>query len=494
MTRRRTLLTWTLILVMVSAVCAVALARIDAAPVTKDAAQNLQMAINLSHRGVMSMDEAAPYHRSMYREPLPVAVDAALVGVEDRALGKTAAEHYFSGVRAKYIKYQNVLWLGSLWLAVFVATRWLSASLAAAIIAGLFAVKPFLGSASPDCLDSLYTELPGAALLTWGALALAAAVADGSFWAAAAAGLCFGLATLTKAATLYIFAAVVLLLLLTWLPARAASPRRIRLLQIGLIVTCFALAVGPWLTRNFQAFGRLQISERGGLILYNRALIDQATPVEYRGTFYAWARPGLRPYLGRLLGFGSQDLERGGRLQRLSESPGTTLYAADVAAEDAGRPDQAVSFYRQARAERVRLEWTFERAQDPNPDISADVALQHQGEHIISHSIGRHLSLVVPFIWRGAPVLFPIALIALGYALYARRYSLALFLFPGFATLSFYALLTHFEPRPSLVAHAITVVGCVVMLYGVVQRLTRHWPSRLPAKPLARGAAQRLVE
>jgi 4-amino-4-deoxy-L-arabinose transferase-like glycosyltransferase len=454
-----------------AAVFAAALTRIDGVPVTKDAAQNLQMAINVAHHGVMSMDEADPYRPTMYREPLPVATSALLVGTEDRILGRGQPAQYFSGTRVKFIKYQNAFWLATLWAAAFVATRWLTRSSVAAIIAALIAVRPFLGSASSECLNSLYTELPGAALLTWGSLALAAAVANGRLWLSASAGLCFGLATLTKAATLYVFAGVLLVLLLIWLPARTTTGRPSRLLQIGLMIAGFAVVVGPWLARNVHDFGRFQVADRGGPILYTRALIDQATPVEYRGTFYVWARPSLQPYLGRLLGFGPQDLELGGRLQRLSgESPGTRLYADDTAAEAAGRPDRAISFYRQARAERERLVGVFERAGDANPDAAADAVLQHDGVNLIRQELWRHISLVLPLAWRGAPLLLPLALIALAHGLYTRRYALALFVLPGLATLAFYALLTHFVPRPSLVVYAITAVGCVAMLYDVAQR------------------------
>lgn len=94
-------LRWIVVLIIVAALCVASFERIDGSAVTADAAQNLLMAVNLSHHGTMSLDEAAPYRPSMYREPLPVAVGAALVSIEDHFLGQTDAAKYVSGNGSK---------------------------------------------------------------------------------------------------------------------------------------------------------------------------------------------------------------------------------------------------------------------------------------------------------------------------------------------------------------------------------------------------------
>jgi len=292
----------------------------------------------------------------------------------------------------------------------------------------------------------------------------------------AAAGACFGVLTLTKAATLYVFAGMMLVLLVGY--ARGSDlPRRARRVGLlALMAVAFLLCVVPWIGRNYLTFGKPQISDRGGLVLYTRALMDQVSSVEYRGSFYVWARPALRPYVGSFLGFSDRDLELGGRLERLSGGPGTSVYEHDRPAEAAGRPQDAVSFYRRARAERVRLEQQFESLGNRHPDVAADGVLQQEGIRIVEHDFKANLAMVFPLIWRGALLLFPFLALVLLYALWSRRFALALFILPSFATLSFYALATHFEPRPSDVAHPVAVTAACVLLHIAFR--SRFWVRR----------------
>jgi hypothetical protein len=461
---------WVIAAATLGVLCALSAMRINGSEVTADAAQNLQMGINLAHHGTISLDEGAPWHPTMYREPLPVAFNAAMVRLEDHFLGAAEATRYFTGARAAFIKYQNVLWAALLWSSVFAATRWLSGSLLLALIATLYAVRPFLGASSAEGVNDLYTELPGATLLTFGSLALAAATVCERRGLMIGAGLILGLATLTKAATLYVVAVLVLVLAATW-AARASPPARRRRgsLLVWLIVS-FLIVVAPWLTRNLADFGRVQISERGGLTLYTRALLDSMTPLEYRGSFYVWARPGWQRQLGSWLGFTPRDLEQGGRLQRLSQVPGSELERHDMAAEDAGRPQDAVTFYYQARAMRVRLEQRLERGGAPYPDVSADFRMQSMALAQIRRHPAHHFAVVVPLLWRGALIAFPALLAGLAYSLCTRRYRLACFLLPGLLTLCFYALLTHFEARPSLVVHGVEAAVLLLMLQALWRR------------------------
>ena len=458
-----------------------ALHSINGSVIEKDAGQNLQMGLDLCHAGVMSLDEAAPYGPSMYREPLPVATTAAVICIADKFLGPADAPLYFSGERAKLVKYQNVAWLVLLWIGVFVSTRWFTGSFWLSVVAGLIAARPFLDGTAAEGVNDLYTELPGAALMTFASLLACLAVSRHKAWLMVAAGLCFGVLTLTKAATLYIFAGVILVLAASY--ARGADrPQRVpRLALLGLQVAAFMVVVAPWIARNYEAFGKAQISDRGGLVLYTRALMDQVNSVEYRGSFYVWARPRLQPYVGSVLGFSARDLDPGGRLERLSGGPGTLVYEHDKAAEADGRPQDAISFYRKARAERVRLEREFDSRGDPHSDVAADSALQKEGMLIVKHAVGPNLAMVFPLIWRSALLLFPFLALSLLYALWTKRFQLALFVLPSFATLCFYALATHFEPRPATIAHPAAIVAACVLLNLV-------WRSYFRERLAARGS------
>jgi 4-amino-4-deoxy-L-arabinose transferase-like glycosyltransferase len=466
------------LVVMLAAVCFFAIRAINGAAISDDAVQNLLMALNVAHHGTMSLDEAAPLRPTMYREPLPVGIDALLIRLEDRSLGRDASAAYFSDGRARLLKYQNVVWLCLLSTVVFAVTRWLTGSYLAALLAGLVAVRPFLSSTSAEGVNDLYTELPGAALLTLAAGLMAAASRRGNPGLTLGAGVCFGLATLTKAATLYVYVILAIVLGVIWL--WRSDQRRARIASLALLLLGFAVVVAPWMWRNEELFHSPQISERGGLVLYTRALFDQMTPLEYRGSVYVWARPAAQRLLGPWLGFTADDLQRGGRLQRLNQLTGSELDRSDLIAEDAGDPARAVTFYHQARAMRVQLEARLERAGNPYPEVSADHALQRMATTLIRQHPAEHLAMIPPLIWRGAPTLFPLLLLTLAYAIATRQRELALFVLPAFGTLCFYALLTHFEARPARVTQGIAAAA----LLTILSDLTRRWlrsRGRLPS-------------
>jgi len=93
----------------------------------------------------------------------------------------------------------------------------------------------------------------------------------------------------------------------------------------------------------------------------------------------------------------------------------------------------------------------------------------------VEHDFGANLGMVFPLIWRSALLLFPFLALALVYAVWRGRPALALFILPSFATLSFYAIATHFEPRPSDIAHPIAIITACVLLHIA-------WRSRYGAR------------
>jgi 4-amino-4-deoxy-L-arabinose transferase-like glycosyltransferase len=458
-----------LILVTVAlGVAAVACLNGDA--VADDAAQNVRMAVNLNHQGVISMSGGTPYRPSMYREPLPIALDAILVGVADRLFGVSNWADYLGGKRVKVIKSQNVAWLFLLWVAVIAATHWFTRSFYASILAGVIAAAPFLLGANIEGVNNLYTELPAAALLALAAFALAAAGTEGKTWLFATAGVLYGLLVLTKAVFLYIAPVLFVVLLFTCLVR--TTERRRRSLQAVLFVLCFLTVALPWIGRNWHTFAQPQISERGGLAVYTRALMTQMPRDEFRGTFYVWSRPVMRRYLGPILGFGAADLQSGGTLQHLNNDRGSNFYDRDLAAERAGRPEDAITYYRRARAERERLETQYELNGEIYPEVASDAALARSGMRMVKINWRSNLALMIPCMWRGAWLIFPALLLTFGYSLWARRDALMLYIFPGLVYVCFYAILTPFEPRPGLVVRALAVVAVVAVAAALWRRRT----------------------
>ncbi|MDP9009213.1 MAG: hypothetical protein M3N91_11020 [Pseudomonadota bacterium] len=452
-----------LIAVLTIAIGGASIASINGAAVVKDAAQELQVAINISHHGVMSEEEHPPLEPSMYREPLPIVLEAAAVGVADLFLGRADAPEYFSGKRTIIIKCQNVIFLLLLWSAALVAARWFTSSYLLATVAGLLAIRPFL-TAEPGGIgiNALNTELLAALLLLLASFGLAVALASRRPWRMAIAGGCFGLLALTKASALYAFAGVVLILLIASI---CRIPQlRARVSHILVLGACFVIVVIPWIGRNIYEFGAAEISLRGGLAIYTRALMDGISRDEYWGSYYVWAGPRLQPYVGRVLGFRPGDLNYGGKLQRLNFDLNSDLYDRDLAAERAGRPDDAITYYRRARAERIRLQRQYTQRGDRHPELTADDTMKSEGLRMIRYNVLGNLEMTVPLVWRSGHWYLIALAVAFGYGFFMKRGRLIAFVLPGLSLLGFYALATPFEPRWTSVVDSVAVIVTLTII------------------------------
>jgi len=442
--------------------------RITGSRIDQDGGHTLTMAVNLAHSGVMSLRTEAPLVPSMYREPLPVVVAAAAVLGIDAVHGRAARADYFEGPRARLVKTTNVLWMLLLCGGVYAAIRMFNPSRTLAVVGALLVnvQLPLIPSGFAGLgIDSLNSDLPAAALLISGSVLLAAGLVESRTWRCVAAGAMLGALALVKASFLYVFAGIAVSAALVGLVILHRN-REWHIARNSLVVTaCFVATVAPWMLRNHAQFGTYSIAERGGVVLLIRAVKDQMTAEEYRGAFYVWAPPGIRPAVGQLLGFQPLDLNRGGRLQRLNRYPSADFHADDVAAERAGRPDLAISYYRKARAQRVQLNREIGAALG---SLEVDRRLQERALDMIAQYPWKHLALTVPVLWRGAFAAFPVLILGLVVAWRRRDLRLAAFLWPAIGLVLFYGLLSHFIPRygvpvvPVAIAVAFAIAGRVV--------------------------------
>lgn len=471
MTAKLTARQWVVVAILAGALLLFWSSRITDAPVVDDAGQNLWMALNLKTYGVISLSESAPIQPSMQREPLPAFVGMLAVRAVDALLGPAPASDYFHGERAQLLKYQNILWLALLCGAVFVIAQRLGLSFWAAVLCVLLGNALLLRSEYGFyMLNSILTESAAAALLAWGSLLLALGCSGQRWWLVAWAGLCFGLLALVKAAFLYVaLGLVVAIPVLAWWQQ---SSIRFAALQALVLGGAAAVIVLPWMLRNQSSVGYFGIAGRGGEGLYTRAVMDQVTPDEYRGAFYAWAPYPLGGAVRRVLGYSKADLEAGGRLQRLNEASGTSFASRDLAAEMAGLPQNTLTYYRRSRAVRVILVNQFEAAANPQPLMAADHELMHRGVDMISHSPWPHLEFTLPSLWRGACYSFPPLLLAFVFALRRRRYELQLMLLPALGSVLFYALASFFEPRYAMPTYPIIV--CLLVAFAAHSFRTRR--------------------
>jgi len=434
--------------------------RLTDAPNAGDGHNNLRTAYNLAYHGVFSAgSELRP---SNYREPLPIAALALYIKMVPSLSADQTIKSINQGSAVVAVKQQNLIWafmcLLGVGVVVFSSVRLSWLGVIAAMIA--VALTYWLFLQRKGILDRTYTEIQAAALMVWCSFALIQALQTKKAVWFVAAGVLLGALALTKAAFLYVGIGLIVALVLAygvWPPP--SWHRRRALGLIALMLSAMALVVVPWMVRNFVQFGSFQITQRGGVVLMIRANYDTMNDVEFAVAFYHLTRSSsLRQRIGAYLGFSRDDLEIGGRLQRLNRDGSASFAASDLEAEKAGRPQDAVSFYRAARAERRRLTQYYTDQGVENPSHRTDKELQSKALSRILADPLQHLKTSIVFLWHGLPnvgnlpttALALAALWAMAFVGLLRRNAvmIAIALFPVGAFL-FFAVASHFASRLS---------------------------------------------
>jgi 4-amino-4-deoxy-L-arabinose transferase-like glycosyltransferase len=430
---------------------------ISGTPIDMDGEDNLLMAYNFAVHGVLSGDKPnngrnEHMRPTNYREPLPPLVVGLYLKMLQRLQIPISLESILRGPGARLIKFSNFIWGIILCVSVFAALKAVTANsliaLVGVLITGVKAIK---------------TQR----LLYYGL-----------------AGLSLGALVLTKGAFVIVSLALVLCLLFGSIRQWRCGVRRT---AVGLIVFvfCITISIAPWLVRNYRNFGSLTVTERSGVVLMIRARYDEMNSTEYLGSFYVWAPEAwIGNALGRILGFNAGDLMRGGRLQRLNRDDSADFASEDWAAEVAGKPEAAISYYRRARAERNKLERELAKRDHPHADAeqqkrlsddplivdAADIELRKRAlELIISNPI-KHIFTTVPFFWRGVPF---VAIFLITFSIFAmkrRRYDLVAYMLPTIGMILFYAAASHNVPRYNVPAQPIAAVMLIVMAQLLVHR------------------------
>jgi hypothetical protein len=264
----------------------------------------------------------------------------------------------------------------------------------------------------------------------------------------------FGILALIKAVVFYVFFGLVAALVGLYLLKRPRVPWRTAAQELLTLMIACGCVVAPWLYRNHVELGTLQITQREGESVWERALEDQISAHEYLGAFYIWTRPGyLQNWLGRSLHFSANDLQRGGSLQRLNTDFFAPLLVEDLVAVKEARPESAITLFRQAEAERTQLQRNYAAAGHPHPDVAAEQAMYANAEVLIAAHPWRHLALTVAFMWRGAAQTFPI--------------------------LMTYALFTPFFPRYGWPPRLISILAILVLIKLTYDHIANTDSSRI---------------
>jgi hypothetical protein len=454
------------------AMCAFWSSTITRSEVCCDAYDNLRMAVSLSQQHVMSLDVQAPYQPTMYREPLPPLVTAGIIAVAEQFTGTASLDAYQHGARTAWLKYQNVLWMLLVCAAVYVATwrvvRRVSWSLGMALASQAIFFYPGLRGVD---IDTLFTEIPATAILVVASILYANGVQRHSWRLLSLAGAAFGALALVKAAFLPVFAGLVVATPLVWLRVDAGNGWRQRLIALGAMAGAFIVIVGPWMWRNQQLFGTIRISDRGGYSLYTRALKDQKIwPAHYIGAFYAWTPNILKPLVGAVTGYRRADMQAGGVLQQFNRFSYSGFRDQDRRAMFEGRPEAAISYYYQGRAEWEKEKLAFRAAGSPNPELKADQQLTRRALAMIERDPWAHVALIFPMLWRGALLTFPILLVVLTAAIRSRNAWQLAFAMPAFGLIMFYACVSNFEERYGIPAVPIAMILGICWLRAILAK------------------------
>ena len=454
---------------------------LDGSQTSSDARTNAENGYDLALTGrfIEDGDEL-----SMYREPLPAAVYALQIRLDPRLQEVGRQDLVLGGPKLKILKEQHAVW-GALLLAGIALQAWRLGGrrrLGVALAAVTLVHVTFIEWVANHTL----TELHAAALLVWAGVFGHQWVRERRHRDAALLGVTLGAATLVKATMLYI-GPIYLLALAVLVLVRSRSDTRRLLAAVGLSLVMLGVVVMPWMARNAAAFDTWSVSDRGGLMLWMRALYSEATPEEQRGLWYVFAPDPLRPAVGRVIGISEQDVL--GPLRRANH-----LHPDDR--------DDPRSFYRLARADRVTGTGAYlaagvsTRAQ---ARVLADSDLMADGLRVLRSDPIAFLDQAPVFLWRGlwpvravplvpVPVLGllnPLGMVALltaGIIAVVRRRP-AMFAVVGIPVglVAFSTLLTVYEPRSSEIA----VPTMLLLLVVASGRAVERWG---PGRPTATAA------
>jgi hypothetical protein len=484
--------------------------RISDDPILGDGIQNLLMAVNVFKHNTFSLDTGERIRPTNFREPLdPLLVGLHLKLAVPEAVNRPFAD-FRSGEFTRTVKLSNLLWVYTGLVGIWLLTLRVGGTNLTGFIATGLAFQIFFHGGT--YIDTLYTELSTATLMIWATYGLLA-------WFLGS-GVLMGLLALGKASFVYIGLAAVPLLMLALLVAR--RPDRFafsRVMIWGLaMTTTFLLTLSPWLVRNEVQFGNMRITERGGLILWGRAHLNNMSNDEVLGLIYDGS-PTLykRAVAGTKLAAAPGDFERGGRWQRHNRYR-STFWETDRRAAYEGKPENAISFHYKAAAQANQRVFQLRDQGHPNPDQAVGDELKAEAFQLLKERPWRHLAMTLPFFWHGfwsfkkvevpwvsletqdaiGEVLNLLAGVALfGVFLYGllRRHAqwVAVTVLPV-GLLVFYAFLSHNIPRYSTPAHPMMLLAFVLVLRTLWLRWRargrRAGPQRLVGSPDTAQAAE----
>lgn len=358
-------------------------------PITSDAQQNLRMAYHLYKHNVLSKaGETSAPSPTNYREPVPPIVTAFFMYVHPGIDKDAPLASFENGENTPRVKQVNFIWIFFLLTGIGLLTFLVSRNRYLPFLSLIFVFVYFIRFGNH--FDVMLTELPGTTFLIWTTVFLILAFKNQDYTYYALTGICLGFLILTKGVFFYLSVVVALFVFFF------VSHQK-KLQKTGLFLAGVILLVAPWMIRNYMLYSDFSITQRGGVVLYIRALQDQMTGEEIIGAVYHWGPEIYQDAIGNTaLGATDEDFEKGGKYSRISRA-----HISDSVAIDQGRTEEIESFYLTARAEVNRLQAELgSDTTEASKFIVYNIMEEDAKEMILSNPI-KHTLMSGLFLWRG---------------------------------------------------------------------------------------------
>lgn len=359
-------------------------------PIRSDAQQNLRMGYHLYKHGVISKDGEVigKPEPTNYREPVPPIVTGLFMYLHPGIDKEDSLISFEDGVNTTIIKQVNLIWLFLLQIGVGLLSFRVSRNKLVPFLALFLIFVYFIRFGNH--FDDLNTELPCAVWLIWSSYLFLEAANRKNVNLFVLTGIAFGLLILTKAIFYYVVPVLIVVVMIY-------QYQNLRLKNYVLLILSVAIIIGPWMIRNYSIYGELSITQRGGTVLYQRAMLNQMNGEEIEGAIYLWG-PQLYRKIVNLTPFEIEKDEflPGGTYQRLVRDQ-----VGDSLAIDRGRPVEAISYYGKTRAEINRLQSVLGEGGAEAPRSEVFDIMEEEGRNMILQNPIKHGAMSLLFLWRG---------------------------------------------------------------------------------------------
>lgn len=361
--------------------------RLEIKPIVGDASQNTSASYYLATKGIYSIDGSDLWNK---REPLPNFINAFYLRFFTSIDRNDDIESIIAGneLTVEWLRVNLVILFSTL-----IAIWWVTFLIFKKHLYSLLTLPfPYLFfTIWPNYLNSMHTELLATLFVTLITGAFIKFYQKPGFAIASLCGLLLALFALTKAAGYYISLVAIPTLAIGLLYFKISDTKRSIIYALPIFIA-FAVAVYPWMIRNYIHFNEFTISERGGDELLIRAVKNGMTQEEFIGSFYYYSPMGLRAAIfEQFFGFKTEDLGKNGRLRKLNR-----YLEADIAALRDNRYDDLFTYYRVAKYKIPREI----REQSTALDATGSTTFEVATEKIKSKPL-QHIKLSIAFGWRG---------------------------------------------------------------------------------------------